>query len=388
MIENTLQRSPQAILAAPAPPTVQVPQSTMQELLAESTGLHSVHRGEILDGVVIRVDRDGVLVDIGTKSEGVIPFRELRSLGSDGLALLKVGDTLLVYVVDMENEQVVLSADKAQGEKGWRFLQQCGTDGQLVEGKVAGYNRGGLLVNVQGVQGFVPLSQIVSVPTSREANAAQDGEDARLASLVGQTIQLKVLEINRQRNRVILSERAARPQVRQEQRKALLKEIKEGEVRRGRVSGIREFGVFVDIGGMDGLVPLSELSWEPSANPKDVVKEGDEVDVVVMRVNQENGRVALSLRRANAQPWSAVADKYQVGQLVTGTVTKLATFGAFARLEGPVEGLIHISELADHRIGSPQEVVHVGDILTLRIIKMEPERRRLGLSLRRAQERL
>jgi len=343
-----------------------------------------------MDGVVIRVDRDGVLVDIGTKSEGMIPFRELRCLGSDGIGTLKIGDSVLAYVMEIENEQVMLSLDKAQGEKGWRFLQQCCTSGQLVEGKVAGFNRGGLLVNIQGVQGFVPLSQIVSAALAQpptEAPASQDGEEARLAPLVGQNLQLKVLEINRQRNRVILSERAARPQVRQEQRKALLKDLKEGEVRRGRVSGIRDFGVFVDLGGMDGLVPLSELSWDPAAAPRDVVKEGDEVEVVVMRINQENGRVALSLRRANAQPWAAVAEKYQVGQLVSGTVTKLATFGAFARLEGPVEGLIHISELADHRIASPQEVVRVGETLTLRIIKMEPERRRLGLSLRRALER-
>lgn len=386
MIENTLQQ-PQASAIATVPPPQATP-PTMQELLAETTGLPSTRRGEIMDGVVIRVDRDGALVDIGTKSEGVIPFREMRCLGSDGMDQLKVGDPVLAYVLDIENEQVVLSLDKAQGEKGWRFLQQCCTSGQLVEGKVIGHNRGGLLVNIQGVQGFVPLSQIVSAPPAPpNTQASQDGEDTRLAGMVGQPLQLKVLEINRQRNRVILSERAARPQIRQELRKALLKELREGEVRKGRVSGIRDFGVFVDLGGMDGLVPLSELSWDPGVGPRDVVKEGDEVEIVVMRVNQENGRVALSLRRANAQPWAAVADKYQVGQLVNGTVTKLATFGAFARLEGPVEGLIHISELADRRIASPQEVVRVGDQLILRIIKMEPERRRLGLSLRRAQER-
>lgn len=360
----------------------------MQQLLAESSVVHSARRGDILDGVVIRVDKDGVLVDIGTKSEGMIPFRELRCLGADGISQVKVGAPVLVYVLDIENEQSILSVDRAQGEKGWRYLQQCFTSGQLVEGKVTGFNRGGLLVNIQGVQGFVPLSHIISgTQPVQGATASQNGEDARLAPLVGQTIQLKVLEINRQRNRAILSERAARPQIRQEQKKALLKELREGEVRHGRVSGIRDFGVFVDLGGMDGLVPLSELSWDPGANPRDVVREGGEVEVSVMRVNQETGRVALSLRRANSQPWTAVAEKYQVGQLVTGTVTKLASFGAFARLEGPVEGLIHISELADHRIASPQEVVRVGDTLTLRIIKMEPERRRLGLSLRRAQER-
>ncbi|MBI2917187.1 MAG: S1 RNA-binding domain-containing protein [Chloroflexi bacterium] len=387
MIENFSQQ-PQSSATATMPPP-ETPAATMQELLAESSGLPSARRGEIMDGVVIRVDRDGALVDIGTKSEGVIPQREMRCLGYDGLGQLKVGDPVLAYVLDIENEQVILSLDKAQGEKGWRFLQQCCTSGELVEGKISGHNRGGLLVNIQGVQGFVPLSQIVSAPPpSSDAQSSQDGEDTRLAGMAGQMLKLKVLEINRQRNRVILSERSARPQIRQEARKALLKELREGEVRRGRVSGIRDFGVFVDLGGMDGLVPLSELSWDPGVGPRDAVKEGEDVEVVVMRVNQENGRVALSLRRANAQPWAAVAEKYQVGQLVNGTVTKLATFGAFARLEGPVEGLIHISELADHRIANPQEVVRVGDQLILRIIKMEPERRRLGLSLRRAQERL
>jgi small subunit ribosomal protein S1 len=197
---------------------------------------------------------------------------------------------------------------------------------------------------------------------------------------------MRLLEVNRRRNRVILSERQAIQHKREEEKDRLLQELREGEVRQGRVSGISSFGVFVDLGGADGLIHISELSWEQVQSPEDVVKVGDELDVYILKVDMDSRKIALSLRRLQPEPWQTMIDLFQVGQLVQGTVTKLTTFGAFARIEGSIEGLIHISELADRMITHPKEVVTEGDDVRLRIIKIDPERRRLGLSLKQADE--
>ena len=241
--------------------------------------------------------------------------------------------------------------------------------------------RGGILVNVDGVNAFVPLSQIDSV--------RRDDPDAsnQLANLVGQSIRLKVIELNRKRNRVILSERAAMAEVRKEQKDRVLEELQEGQIRTGKVSSITDFGVFVDLGGADGLVHLSEISWDRTKTPEELFKLGDEVDVYVMKVDNERKKIALSIRRAQPAHWDGIVDKYQVGEVVPGIVTKLATFGAFARIEGPVEGLIHVSELVDRRISHSQEAVREGDILPLKIIRIERDRHRLGLSLKQARDR-
>jgi small subunit ribosomal protein S1 len=355
----------------------------MQEFMGDNAPvLRGLRRGDIAEGVVMRVDRDGVLVDIGLKSEGYIPLSEMRSLSPEGLNQLKIGDQMLVYVMNIEGEsQVLLSVDRARGEKGWHTLQRCFEKGECFDATIVGCNKGGLLVDVEGVRGFVPVSQVIRPEVSSETQ----GEN-RLSQMVGKQFRLKVIEIDRRRNRLILSERAALHDWRNEQKERLLQELKEGEIRRGRVTGIRNFGIFVDLGGADGLVHISEVSWDRTKSPEEVVKVGDEVSIYVMKVNPETKKIALSLRRAQPEPWETIIDKYRVGQLVTGTITKLASFGAFARLEGPIEGLIHISELADRRIEHPKEVVKEGDVLTLKVLRIEPERRRLGLSLRQAQE--
>jgi small subunit ribosomal protein S1 len=328
-------------------------------------------------------DRDGILVNVGSKSEGVIPPHEMRSLGPEPAARLNVGERVLVYVLQPETPegQILLSLDRARGEKGWRVLQQRFEEGQSFEAQVSGYNKGGLLVNVEGVHAFVPLSQVVGVRPERVEN----GESA-LAQMVGKTLHLKVIEINRRRNRVILSERAALQEWRSQQKERLLSELREGDIRRGKISSIRSFGVFVDLGGADGLAHLSELSWERNKAPEELFKVGEEIDVYIMKVDQETKKIALSLRRARPEQWEEIVDKYHVGQVVPGVITKLVTFGAFARIEGPVEGLIHVSELVDRRITHPKEVVKEGDIVPLKILRVERDRHRLGLSLRRARD--
>jgi small subunit ribosomal protein S1 len=229
------------------------------------------------------------------------------------------------------------------------------------------------------VHAFVPLSQVVGVRPD------QEGEGG-LASAVGKQLRLKVIEINRRRNRVILSERAALQEWRSQQKDRLLSELKEGEIRKGRVSSVRSFGVFIDLGGADGLAHLSEVSWDRNKSPEEMYRIGDEVDVYVMKVDPDTKKIALSLRRAQPEEWDLIVDKYQVGRVVPGMVTKLVTFGAFARIEGPVEGLIHVSELVDRRIAHPKEVVREGDLLPLKIVRIERDRHRLGLSLREARD--
>lgn len=361
----------------------------MQGLLdAEDRGFHALRRGEVVDGVIVRVDPERVLVDIGAKTEGVVAAHEMRTLGEGGIRQLNVGDPIVVYVVQVENEegQAVLSLDRASGERGWRLLEQLFEKGDILEAQVVDANKGGLIVALEGVRGFVPNSQVVSF----RSMPGGEGEDMQVAlsQFIGKQLRFKIIEINRKRNRLILSERVALQEWRNLQKERLLTELKEGDIRPGRVSGIRDFGVFIDLGGADGLVPISEMSWDRTRAPQELLKLGDEVEVYVMKVDPESKKIGLSLRRAKAGLWDALVDKYQVDQLVTATITKLVTFGAFARIESQVEGLIHISEIADRRIGHPKEVLNEGDMAVVKIVRIERDRHRLALSLRQAQQEL
>jgi small subunit ribosomal protein S1 len=272
---------------------------------------------------------------------------------------------------------------RARAERGWRNLQQKFEAGETVEGEVVEHNKGGLVANVEGVRGFVPLSQIAEL----RRGGPEDSVEARLEAMKGRTLLLKVIEMNRRRNRLILSERAALQERRAREKDRLLSELQPGDTRSGVVSSICDFGAFVDLGGADGLVHLSELSWGQVAHPSQVVKVGEKVDVYVVGVDRDNKKIALSLKRLQGEPWTRVQDKYQVGQVVNGKITKLAAFGAFAEIEAGVEGLIHISELSDDRITHPKQVVREGDELPLKIIRIEPSRHRLGLSLRQSRTR-
>ena len=338
-------------------------------------------RGDVVEGVIVRMDRDEVLVDIGAKSEAVVPLHEIPRSFTEGENALHVGSEVLAYVLQPEDPEgkVVLSLSRAVAERGWRDLDKLREEGGTVEGEIVEHNKGGLIVSVMGVRGFVPLSQIADLRRPGDESVEQ-----RLEALRGRRVLLKVIEINRRRNRLILSERAALQERRAREKERLLAELQPGERRHGVVSSICDFGAFVDLGGADGLIHLSELSWSQVAHPSQVLKVGQEVEVYVVAIDRENRKIALSLKRLQAEPWAEVADKYQPGQIVAGRITKLATFGAFAQIEPGVEGLIHISELSDERITHPKQVVREGEELRLRVIKVDPARHRLGLSLRQA----
>jgi len=360
------------------------PTNLMEQLLAEpDTDVRTLKYGDVLEGTVMQRDRDEVLVDIGSKSEGIIPSKELSSLSDEEKSTLDTGDTVLVFVLQPENADghAVLSIDRARQEKSWRVLQTKYEANEVIEAIVKNYNKGGLLVDLDGVRGFVPASQVTEIRGGDEASKQGD-----MARLIGSAIPLKVIEINRHRNRLILSERQAIQERRDAMKERLIGTLKEGEVRKGRVSSICDFGAFVDIGGADGLVHLSELSWSRVRHPSEVLRVGQEVEVYVLGINEDERKIALSLKRTQAEPWTRVAAQYEVGQLVEGTITQLANFGAFARIQDGIEGLIHVSELSDDRVAHPRNVVKEGDDLLVRIIRIDPQRRRMGLSLRRALE--
>ena len=354
----------------------------MEQYLSDpSKGYKTLKYGDVIDGVIMRLDRDEILVDIGSKSEGIVPTREFSSLPAEEKDALAIGDNVLVFVVQPENQEghAVVSIDRARQEKSWRKLQEIYEANDVIEAEVTNYNKGGLLVNLDGVRGFVPASQVTEIRGGDDA-----AKQAEMARLIGSSLPLKVIEINRHRNRLILSERQAVQERRDEMKERLIGELKEGETRQGRVSSICDFGAFVDIGGADGLVHLSELSWSRVRHPSEILKVGQDVDVYVLGINAQEKKIALSIKRTQAEPWSRVAAKYEVGQLVRGTVTQLANFGAFARIEDGIEGLIHVSEIADDRVTHPKQAVKEGQELLLRIIRIDPQRRRMGLSLRRA----
>ena len=365
---------------APPPETLEL--DPMEALLAEE-GREPLNpqRGDIIEGVVVNWNAAALIVDVGAKSEGVVFAEEMRSLDETDRDMLKTGDPIHVYVTDSEAEggNLELSIDRARGEQGWHELQRRHDEGEVFDGRVTGSNKGGLLVNVEGVNAFVPLSQIVGITGDREQAIAQ------LAEYEGRSLRFKVIEINRRRNRVILSERAAVQEWRAEQKDRLLDELHEGEIREGRITSIRPFGVFVDLGGADGLAHLSELSWERDVDPEQMFTIGQQVNVYITKIDKESKKIGLSIRRASPEQWDEVVAQYEVGQMVASTVTKLVTFGAFARIEGPVEGLVHVSELADRRITHPREIVTENDVIPVKIVRIERDRHRLGLSLRQAR---
>jgi small subunit ribosomal protein S1 len=340
--------------------------------------------GEIRDGVIVSISPTEILVDVGAKSEGFVRGRELERLGKEGLDTMKVGDSVVVYVVRPEDKEgnIVLSLTRAQQERDWREAERLLETGEILETSIIGYNRGGVICRLGKVRGFIPASQLVSRPEA----TTESHDEERWAGLVGKQVWLKVIELDRRRNRLILSERLAMRERRRDMKDMLLSELKKGDVRKGRVSSVAKFGAFVDLGGADGLIHLSELSWARVNHPSEVVQVGEEVEVYVLNVDRERKRIGLSLRRLEPEPWSVVHDRYAVGQIVEGVITKLASFGAFARIDGTIEGLIHISELANHRVTHPKEVVKEGDELSLRIIRIDPARRRMGLSLKRVAE--
>lgn len=356
---------------------------SMQSLLDEQgLSLEFPTQGEIRQGFIATIRDNEILVSIGTKSEGVIYGRELEQIPEEERAEFVVGQEIPVFVVAPEDDSgnVVLSYVRAREEKDWEDVEALLESGEAVPSKIIGYNKGGLIVPVGQLRGFVPASQISLL---RRTSAGNESPDQRYGKMVGEDIDVRIIEVDRARRRLILSERLALQETRETLKDRLLDELGEGTVRTGRVTSLADFGAFVNIDGADGLVHLSEISWERIQHPNEVLKVGQEVKVKVISVDRDRKRIGLSIRQLQEDPWIQKVGELKEGMLVQGTITHLTKFGAFARIDDDLEGLIHVSELSEQRIGHPKEVVHEGDEVTLRVIKIDAERRRIGLSLRK-----
>jgi len=354
------------------------------ETLLESKGLNIdfPQQGEIRQGVIASITPDQILVNVGTKSEGIISGKELEAISKSERDSLNVDQKIAVYILDPEdsNGNLVLSYTRAREEESWKRAEQLLNSKEPFETKIVGYNKGGLIVELGSLRGFIPASQI---SLSRRVDVSGETPEQRWGKMVNQPIKVSVIEVDRERRRLICSERAASTETRESLKEHVIESLKEGDIRTGRVASLADFGAFINISGADGLVHLSEISWDHIKHPSEVLQVGQEVKVKVISIDKGKKRIGLSIRQTQEDPWAERVAKYQVGQLVEGTITRLTKFGAFAKLDDNIEGLIHISEISEKRIDHAKEVLHGGEKITLRVIKIDPANHRIGLSVRR-----
>lgn len=350
---------------------------TAADFLAAIEGtIKNFNDGDLVEGIIVQVDRDEVLVDIGYKTEGVIPSRELSIRHDvDPSELVKVGERIEALVLTKEDKEgrLILSKKRAQYERAWGTIEGMKERDEVVKGLVIEVVKGGLIVDI-GLRGFLPASLV-------EMRRVRD-----LTPYIGKEIEARIIELDKNRNNVVLSRRAFLEQSQSESRTTFLNQLQKGQVRTGTISSIVNFGAFVDLGGVDGLVHVSELSWKHIDHPNEVVEVGMPVTVEVLEVDFERERVSLSLKATQEDPWQAFARTHTIGQVTSGKVTKLVPFGAFVRVYEGIEGLIHISELAERHVEIPEQVVRVDDEIMVKIIDIDLERRRVSLSLKQANE--
>src|SRR5688572_1429757 len=335
-----------------------------------------INEGEVVSGKVVRVDKDEVLVDIGYKSEGVIPVSELSIRRSVNPAdEVNLGDEIDALVMTKEDAdgRLILSKKRARFELAWKTIEQKAESGEAIDGRVIEVVKGGLILDL-GVRGFLPASLV-------DIRRVQD-----LDEFLGQTLRCKVIELNRSRNNVVLSRRAVLEEERKEMRQAILDRLSPGDIVTGTISNIVDFGAFVDLDGIDGLIHISELSWSHVNHPSELLEIGQEVQVKVLDIDRDRQRISLGLKQTQSDPWQEVLDRHDQGDVIEGKVTKVVTFGAFVEIVPGVEGLVHISELAQHHVENPREVVSQGEAVSAKIIEMDADRRRLSLSLKRVNE--
>ena len=364
------------------------PLNKMEALLAqEGITIDIPKRGEIRKGTIASISDNQVLVSVGAKSEGILHGKELDAIDEETRSNFQLGEEITVFVITPEDSSgnLILSYNRALEEENWQTAEELIESEESFTSKIDGYNKGGLLVPLGTIRGFVPASQI---GLGRRLTISGNTPEERYGNMVGEEIEVCVIEVDRERRRLILSERAASTDTRDTIKDKVIEDLKEGEIRSGRVTSLADFGAFVNISGADGLVHLSELSWEHVNHPSEILEVGQEIQVKVISVDPEKKRIGLSIRRLQDDPWEEQVRNLTEGQLVEGKITRLTNFGAFARIsiedsEDELEGLIHISEISEDRIEHPKERLREGEALTLRIIKIEHDNHRIGLSLRR-----
>ncbi|HEX2986919.1 MAG TPA: 30S ribosomal protein S1 [Chloroflexota bacterium] len=332
--------------------------------------------GDVVGGVVVHIDKEGVLVDVGTKSEGIIRLHELaRDSSLTPEEVVAVGDHIDVYVMETESHDgnLILSKKRADFEKAWERVEQAMQEGKTLTAMVSDRVKGGLVVDL-GIRGFVPASHVGS------------GKVKNLDKYVGQSIPLRVIEVDRERRKVVLSNRVAVDDEREKQKAETLATLAEGQIRDGIVRRVTDYGAFIDLGGIDGLLHISEMSWTRIQHPSEVVKVGQKLQVMVLKLNLDQNKVSLGLRQILPDPWADVSDRYHVSDVITAPISRLVPFGAFVQLEGGIEGIIPNSELAYKRVSKPEDIVQVGQTVEIKILDLRPEERRMTLSLKALQQ--
>lgn len=335
--------------------------------------------GDIRKGIIVAITPQGVIVDLGLKRDGLVPSSDLSKLEPEDREALKVNDEVPVYVTNTDApDSLLVSIHLAQLNQDWIDAEALMESGEIMEGEVIGYNKGGAIIPFGRLRGFVPASHLSAL--SRGLNDRQ--RQQKLAKLRSEKIPVKVIEVDRRRRRLVFSQREAQKEWENKRKAELLKDLKEGDVLTGRVSGLRDFGIFVDLGGADGLVHISELAWYRIDHPREVVKVGDEIEVYVLNINPDTQRISLSRKRLLENPWSTVETRYKQNQLVEGKITRIVDYGAFAEIEPGVEGLLHLSQLSRTQVDNARDVVNEGETHLLRIVNIDSDRQRIGLSLR------
>jgi small subunit ribosomal protein S1 len=359
-------------------------QDVFQGWLTEEYDYERPRQGQIRQGEILKIEEHGITMDLGLKRDGFVPRADIELLDEETSSSLETGQVVKARIRRLEDQEgnLLLSFYQMRFEKDWEKAQELFGSGAICHGKVTDHNRGGLIVEFGHVRAFLPASHLARRLSSHRL-------DKNLEDYVGQELLLKVIEVDRNRRRLILSERLATQQLQEQNKERLLNELVEGQTCRGVVSGLRNFGAFVDLGGAEGLIHISELAWRRIQDPQEVLQVGDEIEAYVLRLDHERKRIGLSLKRLRPNPWELVDETYTLDQLVPGTVTKVVDFGAFVALDLGIEGLVHIGELADPPPSDPRELVSRGDQLVLRIVRIDSFRERIALSLKQVdgQER-
>ncbi len=355
-----------------------------EQYLSEGIDLDMPGRGDLREGVIVEIRPTELLVNIGSKRDGVVPQSDLAKLDPEFVKSLREGQTIDVVIAKQPEEDSVflLSIADAQQKRDWLIAEQLLESGEITTRKVVGYNKGGLTVEFNHIRGFVPASHLVDMPR----NLTEEQRRAEFESRIGEEMRLKVIEVDPKRRRLVMSQMLAEREYRSAQREELFKTLAVGDVVEGVVRSIRPFGAFVDIGGVDGLLHVSEIGYGNINHPREVISVGQKIQVQVIRIDPETQRVALSRRKLLPNPWEGIEERYPVGAIVPATITRISDFGAFAELEPGVEGLIHISELADIAVAEPLKTVKPGDRVMVKVLRVDPKRQRVGLSIRQANE--
>lgn len=365
------------------PAEAEISEDEFQQLLEASFDYKPPRRGEIRMATILQIDRNEIIVDMGAKQDGIVTSKDIEHLDPNFLASLSVGQEVPVFVLQPRDKEgnLVVSINMGLQQNDWEEASRLKDEEEVVPVRVTGYNKGGVLVRWHSLEGFIPASHMVSVsPTVQGQDRKDQLEDMRRGTT--EPLHVKVIEVNPERRRLIFSEREAQREIRAQRKAELLESLEEGKVVRGTVTGLRDFGAFVNIGDADGLIHVSELAWHRVDHPSDVLAVGDDIDVFILNLDRETNRIALSRKRLLDDPWERANDHYYEGQLVEGTVTNVVDFGAFIALDDGLEGLLHLSEMGDGSLKEPYSYVKKGDRLQLRISRLEPERRRVGFTQR------